>query len=125
MARPTKLTPEVQETICKAIRIGATYQAAAEAAGISYETFNEWRKAKTHKFLAFSEAVDRANADAQIELLNKIQNFTDKDWRAGTWRLEHRFKQDYGNSVDVTTEGHALTFVVEREKDAEEDTPAS
>ena len=125
MARPTKLTPEVQELICKAIRIGATYQAAAEAAGISYDTFNEWRKGKSSKFLRFSEAVDRANADAQLELLQKIQNFTDKDWRAGTWILEHRFKQDYGNSVDVTTEGHALTFVVEREKDAEEDSPAS
>ena len=119
------MTPEVQETICKAIRIGATYQAAAEAAGVSYETFNEWRKCKTTKFLRFSEAIDRANADAQLELLQKIQNFTDKDWRAGTWILEHRFKQDYGNSVDVTTEGKAITFVVEREKIEEEDNPSS
>ena len=121
MARPTKLTPEVQELICKAIRIGATYQAAAEAAGISYETFNEWRKCKTTKFLRFSEAVDRANADAQLDLLAKVQTFGDKDWRASTWILEHRFKQDYGNAVDVTTGGESLTFIIERKQDEEDD----
>lgn len=123
MARPTKLTPEVQETICKAIRIGATYQAAAEAAGISYETFNEWRKGKTHKFIAFSEAVNRANADAQLDLLQKIQIASEKDWRAGTWILEHRFRQDYGNSVDLTTGGEALTFIIEGIKDEEDNPP--
>lgn len=112
MARPTKLTPEVQELICKAIRIGATYQAAAEAAGVSYETFNEWRKGKSSKFLRFSEAVDRANADAQIELLNNIKSSGEKDWRANAWVLEHRFKQDYGNSVDVTSDGKAVIVKV-------------
>jgi len=106
------LTPEVQETICKAIRIGATYQAAAEAAGVSYETFNEWRKCKTTKFLRFSEAVDRANADAQLDLLTNIKSSGEKDWRANAWVLEHRFKQDYGNSVDVTSAGEAIVIKV-------------
>lgn len=115
MARPTKLTPEVQETICKAIRIGATYQAAAEAAGVSYETFNEWRKGKAHRFITFSEAVDRANADAQLDLLQNIKAAGDKDWRANAWVLEHRFKQDFGNSVDVTSNGETIFRVVHDE----------
>jgi hypothetical protein len=119
MARPTKLTPEVQETICKAIRIGATYQAAAEAAGVGYSTFNAWMKYEQPKYQKFREAVERANADAQLDLLAKVQTFGDKDWRANTWILEHRFKQDYGQTVDVTTKGEAINEIIIRYADSD------
>lgn len=114
------MTPEVQETICKAIRIGATYKAAAEAAGVGYSTFNTWMTLERPQYLKFREAIERANADAQIDLLNKIQNSADKDWRASSWILEHRFKQDFGNSVDLTSGGESLTFIIEGIKDEED-----
>ena len=105
MARPTKLTPEVQKTITDAIAIGATYQAAAEYAGIAYETFNEWMKDKRPKFVKFSEAVREANAKARVTLLARIQTSAkDGDWRAAAWILERRFSEDFKPSakVDVT-----------------------
>jgi hypothetical protein len=108
MARPTRLTPEVQEAVCEAIRHGATYQAAAEAAGIAYSTFNEWHKDIRPKYVKFSEAIRRANADAQLDLLAKIGNQADKDWRAAAWILERRFKSDFGAAVDVTTQGEKI-----------------
>ena len=42
MARPSKLTPEIQKRIGDNIALGLTYRLAAEAAGITYKTFNEY-----------------------------------------------------------------------------------
>jgi hypothetical protein len=61
MARPSKLTNETEKAICDAIRDGATYAAASEAAGIAYATFNEWMKDERPRFVKFSEAVQEAN----------------------------------------------------------------
>jgi branched-subunit amino acid ABC-type transport system permease component len=41
MPRPTKLTHEVQQKIGDGISLGLTYALAAEAAGITYQTFND------------------------------------------------------------------------------------
>ena len=103
------LTPEIQKAICEAIRHGATYQAAAEASGVAYETFNNWRKDTRPKFLKFFNAVTAANADAQLDLLAKISNQSDKDWRAAAWILERRFKNDFGAAVDVTSGREKVT----------------
>jgi hypothetical protein len=44
MARPSKLTPELQQRIGDSIALGLTYSWAAESAGVTYKTFNEWLK---------------------------------------------------------------------------------
>jgi hypothetical protein len=108
MARPTKLTPEVQKQICEAIRHGATFDAAAQSAGVAYETFNEWRKDTRIKFVKFSEAVKRAEADGQLDLLERIETAGKNDWRSAAWVLEHRHKKDFGAAVDVTSKGEKL-----------------
>jgi hypothetical protein len=108
MARPTRLTPEVQAAVCTAIKHGATYQAASEAAGIAYATFNEWRKDPRLKYVKFTEAVTRANADAMLDLIAKIRNVGEKDWRAWAWILERRFKNDFGPNVDITSGGEPI-----------------
>jgi hypothetical protein len=41
MARPTKLTPEIQQKIGDGVSLGLTYSLAAESAGITYQTLNE------------------------------------------------------------------------------------
>lgn len=43
MARPSKLTPEVQERICQVLRDGETLDVAARAGGITYQTFLNWK----------------------------------------------------------------------------------
>ncbi len=42
MARPSKLTPDITKRIGDNIALGLTYRLAAEAAGITYKTFNEY-----------------------------------------------------------------------------------
>jgi uncharacterized Fe-S cluster-containing radical SAM superfamily protein len=63
MGRPSKLTPEVQEKICNAIRAGNYYEAACAYAGIDYSTFRRWmikgEKAKKGKYHEFCEAVKK------------------------------------------------------------------
>ena len=44
MARPSKLTPEIQRKIGENIALGLTYRLAAESAGLTYKTLNEWNQ---------------------------------------------------------------------------------
>ena len=41
---PSKYTPEVVARIVEALEKGATYKLAAQYGGITFETFNQWRK---------------------------------------------------------------------------------
>lgn len=101
MARPTKLTPETQNKIVQALTLGATYEHAANFAGISYETFNNWMKrgeaASSGKFLQFFEAVKKAEGNATVGWLAKIEKAAnDGNWQAAAWKLERRYPNDYG-----------------------------
>lgn len=75
MARPTKLTKRVQNTICRAVRAGLTLDLAAKAGRISYDTLNNWRKQGEadaeagidSEFFKFFEALDKAEIDAELK----------------------------------------------------------
>ncbi|MBU6429298.1 MAG: hypothetical protein KGR26_09830, partial [Cyanobacteria bacterium REEB65] len=71
--RPSKLTPEVQETICKYLRAGNAFKTACEAAGVAPVTGNEWRargedrhcsRDGDEEFASFAQATRRAEAEA-------------------------------------------------------------
>ena len=46
MARPTRFTPETVHAILTGIRVGLSYDLACQAAGVSFETFRQWRLGK-------------------------------------------------------------------------------
>jgi hypothetical protein len=115
MARPTKLTPETQDAIIKALSIGATYKDAAEAAGVEYETFNNWmnagREAKKGQFFQFFHLVKRTEAQTRNNFVAVIAIAADKgDWRAAEAYLKRRDRANWGDNVDVTTGGEKLTW---------------
>jgi transposase-like protein len=95
VARPTKLTSERLERIVEAIRQGAYVEVAARSAGIAPSTFYEWRRrGETGElpFSEFSEAVDVAEAQAELAALGCIRSAWEKgDWRASFKFLERRF----------------------------------
>ena len=100
MARPSKYTPETVARIVEALEQGATYEAAAAHAGISYETFNAWRKG----FPEFPEAVKKAEAKAELHWLEQIETAAAEGaWQAAAWRLERRYPARWGRRerVDV------------------------
>ena len=50
MARSSKITPNITKRIGDNIALGLPYALAAESAGITYQTFNDWmNKGKTEK----------------------------------------------------------------------------
>ena len=50
MARPSKLTSDIQKRIGDNIALGLIYRLAAESVGITYKTLNEWnQKGQTEK----------------------------------------------------------------------------
>lgn len=83
MAARSKDTPAVQRAIMTAISNGANYKDAAMAAGISYQTFNEWRNDKP----AFADALKAAEARGIVRRLARIE----RAGKSGAWQADMRF----------------------------------
>jgi len=104
MARPSKLTPGIQKRIGDNIAIGLTYRLAAEAARITYKTFNEYmnrgQTEKSGKYYRFYQYIQKCNADAAKVLLERINEASKAgDTQMCTWILERRFASDFGRRV--------------------------
>lgn len=109
MARPTKLTAEVSEKICRAIRAGNYPAVAARAAGISDATFYRWmeqgRNAKSGIHRDFYDAVGQAVAESEahaVAILRKAS--TNGEWRAAESLLKRRFPHNWGGHGPRTPE---------------------
>lgn len=105
--RPTKKTPARQKRICDAIRLGATHVLAAQAAGIGERTFYEWMQEKPQ----FAQAVKAAEGEAALVWLEKIEAAaSDGNWQAAAWKLERRYPQMYGRTVQEHSGEQKLTI---------------
>lgn len=108
MARPTKLTPDVQARICQAVQLGATYELAAQYGGVAYETLRSWLRAGEQRpnspHAAFSAALKEAEGKGVLGWLAKIEKAaSDGEWTAAAWKLERRYPQTYGRRVQEVT----------------------
>ena len=105
MGRPSKLTPEVQERICSAIRAGNYYEAACAYAGIHYSTFRKWMQkgetAKSGKFREFFETIKKAEHEAEVRMVAQWQKHMPENWQAIATFLERRFPDRWGRRMDV------------------------
>lgn len=103
--RPTKLTPEVQEKICNAIRAGNYYEAACAYAGIGYSTFRTWmikgEKARSGKYREFVEAIKKAEYEAEVRLVAQWQKHMPENWQAIATFLERRYPERWGRRLDL------------------------
>lgn len=117
MGRPSKLTPEAQAAIVDAVLHGCTYSDAAEAAGVDYQTFNNWmltgKDKKSGKYFEFFEAVNKANAECAKNFTRVIQSAAAKgDWKAALEWLKRRRRPEWGDNVDVTSGNERIEFVI-------------
>lgn len=118
--RPTKLTPEVTEAIVDSIKEGAYLETATEAAGIGLSTMYLWldRGADGEEpYAAFLEAVTRARAEAEIDLLRAVRKGDAKgtgfgEAKAAAFLLERTRPNRYAQRVNVKVE-EAVTKVLE------------
>ena len=109
MARPSKLTPEIQKKIIEAVKAGNYYEAACAYAGVSYSTLRGWivkgEKAKSGKYLKFLEAVRQAEAEAEARIVLQWQKAMPEDWRAAQAFLERRYPERWGKKETVKHQG--------------------
>ena len=98
MARPTKLTDEVEERIVQAIRAGSHAEVSARYAGVHVATFHRWMKRgdpdlrdrADARYRRFREAIEQARAEAEIRDVTLISQAARTNWRAAAWLLERR-----------------------------------
>ncbi len=104
MARPTKSTPKIQQKIGENIALGLTYALAASAAGITYQTLNDWlkkgRDSTSGKYFEFYKHIEQQNAEGALKILQKLND----EAKAGNCQvcmfiLERRFSEDFGRRV--------------------------
>ena len=104
MPRPTKLTHEVQQKIGDGVSIGLTYALAASAAGVTYQTFNQWMKlgrdSISGRYFEFYKHIEQRNAEGALRILQKLNDAA----RSGNCQvcmfiLERRFSEDFGRRV--------------------------
>lgn len=149
--RPTKLTKKVRDVIIEGLEVGMTYEHAAKRAGVTYDTFRNWRNRGEELavivdqaendteltdddflFLSFFKAVEAANSEAQFNHLVNLENHSSSDPRVSMWILENRFPNDFKgnrNRVEVTGENGGpvgvLVYLPDNKRDRGGDEPES
>jgi hypothetical protein len=97
MVRPTKLTPEVQDIIIKAVLATLSLEVAAGYARVSRKTIYNWMTQGAEEeegiYRDFKTAVEHAMAVAEIRDAAKVADAAERDWRAAAWRLERRCRE--------------------------------
>lgn len=111
VGRPTKYTPEIIDKVISAIALGAPFTHACNYAGVSFETFNEWRK----QYPEFSEQVKTAEGRAVEGWLSKIEKAaSDGNWQAAAWKLERRYPEDFGKRERLQLDVREIDSEIER-----------
>ena len=101
-----KLTPETVKKLEEAFAIDSTVEEACFYADISRQTYYQWIKA--HPKLA-----DRFEALRENPILKARQTIAKSldDPNIARWYLEKKKRKEFGNSLDLTSDGEKLTGI--------------
>ncbi len=98
--RPTKLNDEVTDKLVKAIAQGNYYEAACAYAGIDYRTFRNWmtegEQAKDGEYFQFFHTIKKAEAHAELKMVQEWQKHTPNNWQAIATFMERRYPDRWG-----------------------------
>jgi transposase len=107
--RPTKLTPELHQRIITFLGSGAYLETAAAAAGCSKQSLYDWMKRGAREkegiHRDFLDAVEKAQATAEIRDVALIAKAAERNWQAAAWRLERRAAIRWGRQDRMKLEG--------------------
>ena len=102
IGRPSKLTPELIETVCEGVRDGLSYKDASIRAGICRATFHKYKalgESGKHPFADFLDALESAEAELKHRLLGVIEAASTDSWAAAGWILERKFPAEFGRRM--------------------------
>lgn len=118
--RPSKLTTELQSKIVEAIIAGNYAETAAEANGITEQTFWNWmlwgRNGKGEPYIGFFEAITRARAEAEMRLVGvalggDMPGVSNGPAKAALNFLERTRARKFGAKVAVKVEEELAEFL--------------
>jgi len=107
MGRPTVMTEQVLEALRQAFLIGATNVEAAHYAGITEKTLYNYIE-KNPEYL---QTIDALKSEPILKAKQTIAKSLG-DVKSAQWYLERRAKKEYGNNVDLTSDGDKLQAVL-------------
>jgi hypothetical protein len=142
--RPTKLTPELVERVCRYIRAGSFIESAALGCGITRQTFYTWMRAghaarddrlahnqrgagageflltpEEERCVEFLDAMEEALSVAENRWVCGIVEAGERDWRAWAWRADRRTRLPHGYRAcgewDVGANESTLSGIRERQ----------
>ena len=98
--RPSKLTPDVQEKIVQALRLGNHRKHAAAFAGIDETTLRRWMTRGSNPtdepYASFRAEVEETEAKAKVAAMGCVYKAViGGDWKAAAWYLERKAPEHY------------------------------
>lgn len=102
--RPSKLSPEIVGKLEYAFSIGASIEEACFYADIHKDTYYEWVKKNPQLSDRFEQLRERPIFIARESVVKGLQ----KDPRLAIDFLSRKRKKEFGNNVDITTDGKQL-----------------
>lgn len=123
MARPTKLTPQVQERILEAVRAGNFREVAAHYAGVGAQTLSRWMGRQREPYASFRQALLDAEAHAEIRAVALILKAAAEDPKHAEWWLERKFPERWGRRerLDVRVDVEHRIRLMARDLGLDED----
>jgi len=110
-----KDTVEVREAILALLRDGNPKMIAAQASGVSYDSFNRWVQRDQH----FASLVREAESVAVVSRLQNISKAGKRgDWKADSWYLERTQREIFGNN-DNKNNALAVQINIHRDNQVE------
>lgn len=110
--RKPMLTEKMKHDIRKKIEIGLNYKDVCKAVGIVESTFFRWKSENEE----FCKLVEQANIKVKEISLASVRRGELNDWRAGAWRLERRFPEEYKEQKIIETNQPILIDDIMNEK---------
>src|SRR6267378_558957 len=90
--RPAKRSKEVEKIILDAVTDGAPFIVACSLAGVSSESFMDWRRRDAE----FNDTVEKAVAACTLRRVRKIERHGEETFAALAWLLERRHPELFG-----------------------------
>ena len=98
-----RMTVKQLEPAIEALKKGATYKLAAQAAGVSPTAFYKYLgkgRQGLRPWVEFYKRVQEAEQERADFMLQRIEEGSRKDWRAAAWLLERRYSYRKNSPLD-------------------------
>lgn len=116
--RPTELNEHVEAAIIERIQAGMPVGFAAQAAGITHQTLNNWKRRGQREpetiYGQFFSAIKKAEAELMFQCLVSVR-LGDKGWQSCAWILERKWPELWSSDRELAAE--LKRFLKERKRD--------